>query len=66
MRCGTSRQTSTRNERIIRCELALELDCTPARLTKLRTARLADMALAMRITQWLGQPAAAFIHPAQW
>jgi hypothetical protein len=21
---------------------------------------------AMRITQWLGQPAAVFIHPAQW
>jgi hypothetical protein len=46
--------------------LAQELDCTPARLTNLRTARLADMDLAMRITQWLGQPAAAFIHPAQW
>jgi hypothetical protein len=47
-------------------ELARELDCTPSRLTNLRTARLADMALAMRVTQWLGQPAAAFIHPAQW
>jgi hypothetical protein len=47
-------------------ELAHELNCTPARLTNLRTARLADMDLAMRITQWLGQPAAAFIHPAQW
>lgn len=47
-------------------ELADELNCTPARLTNLRTARLADMDLAMRITQWLGQPAAAFIHPAQW
>jgi hypothetical protein len=35
-------------------------------LTNLRTARFADMDLAMRITQWLGQPAAAFIHPAQW
>jgi hypothetical protein len=47
-------------------ELADELDCTPARLTNLRTARLADMDLAMRITQWLGRPAAAFIHPAEW
>ena len=47
-------------------ELARELSCTPNRLTNLRTARLADMDLAMRITQWLGQPAAAFIHPAQW
>ncbi len=46
--------------------LARELDCTPSRLTNLRTARLADMELAMRVTQWLGRPAAAFIHPAQW
>jgi hypothetical protein len=46
--------------------LAEELDCTPSRLTNFRTARLADMDLAMRTTQWLGQPAAAFIHPAQW
>jgi hypothetical protein len=47
-------------------ELAAKLDCTPSRLTNLRTARLADMDLAMRITQWLRQPAAAFIHPAHW
>jgi hypothetical protein len=47
-------------------ELAQELDCTSSRLTNLRTARFADMDLAMRITQWLGQPAAAFIHPARW
>jgi hypothetical protein len=47
-------------------ELAEELDCTPARLTNLRTARLADMDLTMRVTQWLGQPAARFIHPAEW
>jgi hypothetical protein len=47
-------------------ELAAELDCTPSRLTNLRTARLADMDLTMRITQWLGKPAASFIHPAQW
>jgi hypothetical protein len=43
-----------------------ELDCTPSRLTNLRTARLADMGLTMRITQWLGQPAATFIHPVRW
>jgi hypothetical protein len=47
-------------------ELAQDLDCTPSRLTNLRTARFADMDLAMRITQRLGQPAAAFIHPALW
>ena len=47
-------------------ELAHELNCTPSRLTNLRTARFADMDLAMRITQWLCQPAAVFIHPAQW
>jgi hypothetical protein len=46
--------------------LADDLGCTPARLTNLRTARLADMDLVMRVTQWLRQPAAAFIHPAQW
>ncbi|MGI8523129.1 MAG: hypothetical protein ACR2K3_07440 [Nocardioides sp.] len=47
-------------------ELARDLDCTPSRLTNLRTARLADMDLVMRITQWLGRPARGFIHPAQW
>jgi hypothetical protein len=47
-------------------ELAHELNCTPSRLTNLRTARFADMDLAMRVTQWLGQPAAAFIHHARW
>jgi hypothetical protein len=46
--------------------LAHELNCTPGRLTNLRNARLADMDLAMRTTQWLGRPAAAFIHPADW
>jgi hypothetical protein len=33
---------------------------------ELRTARLADMDLAMRTTQRLGRPAAAFIHAARW
>jgi hypothetical protein len=43
-----------------------ELGCTPARLTNLRTARLADMDLALRVTQWLRRPAAAFVHPSRW
>ena len=47
-------------------ELAGVLDTTPARLTNLRTARFTDLTLAMRITQWLRRPAAAFIHPADW
>jgi hypothetical protein len=46
--------------------LAEELNCTLSRLTNLRTARLADMDLTMRTTQWIGQPAAVFIHPARW
>lgn len=44
--------------------LAAQLGCTPSRLTNLRTARMADMALTMRVTQWLGRPAAQFIHAA--
>ncbi len=47
-------------------QLARLLDTTSARLTNLRTARFTDLALAMRITQWLRRPAAAFIHPAAW
>lgn len=46
--------------------LAAGLECTPARLTNLRSARLADMGLAMRVTQWLGVPAARFVVPARW
>jgi hypothetical protein len=46
--------------------LAQELGSTPSRLTNLRTARMADMELTMRVTQWLGRPAAEFIHAAQW
>jgi hypothetical protein len=55
-----------RERRLTWRELAGELDCTPSRLTNLRTARLADMDLTMRVTQWVRQPAAAFVHPAQW
>jgi hypothetical protein len=45
-------------------ELAEQIGCTPSRLTNLRTARQADMALVMRVTQWLGKAAAEFIHSA--
>ncbi len=46
--------------------LAQDLGCTPGRLTNLRAARMADLELTMRITQWLRRPAADFIHPARW
>jgi hypothetical protein len=46
--------------------LAEELNCTPNRLTNLRTARLADMDLTMRVTQQVRQPAAAFVYAASW
>ncbi|HEX5116109.1 MAG TPA: hypothetical protein VFW65_13015 [Pseudonocardiaceae bacterium] len=46
--------------------LADTLDCTPSRLTNLRTARLADLELTMRLTQWLEKPAADYIVAAQW
>jgi hypothetical protein len=55
-----------RQQNLTWADLAEKLGCTPGRLTNLRTARLADMDLAMRIAQWLRQPAAAFIHPAEW
>jgi len=45
-------------------QLADEIGCTPSRLTNLRTAKLADMDLTMRVTQWLEAPAARFVHPA--
>ncbi len=51
-------------QRLTWAELAARLGCRPSRLTNLRTARMTDMALAMRVTQWLGRPAAEFIHPA--
>jgi hypothetical protein len=55
-----------REQQLSWAALASELDCTPNRLTNLRTARLADLELTLRITQLLGRPAAAFIYPAQW
>jgi hypothetical protein len=62
----TALNEQRRQQKLTWAELAEELDCTPSRLTNLRTARFADMGLAMRVTQWLRQPAAAFIHPAPW
>jgi hypothetical protein len=55
-----------RERQLTWAELAEELNCTPSRLTNLRTARLADMDLTMRITQWLGKPAAQFVHAVRW
>jgi hypothetical protein len=55
-----------RDQRLTWAALAQALDCTPNRLTNLRTARLADMGLTMRIAQRMGQPAATFVHPAKW
>jgi hypothetical protein len=47
-------------------ELARIIGCTPSRLTNLRTARMADLGLTMRLTQMLRRPAADFVHAAQW
>jgi hypothetical protein len=55
-----------RDQQLTWAALAERLECTPSRLTNLRTARLADLELTMRITQRLARPAALFIHPAQW
>lgn len=46
--------------------LGHELGCSPGRLTNLRTARLADMGLAMQVTQWVGRPAAGFVDSTRW
>ncbi|GGL37998.1 hypothetical protein H9L10_12420 [Phycicoccus endophyticus] len=46
--------------------LAEVVGCSPARLTNLKAARLADIDLVVRLTQWLGRPAAAFVRPATW
>jgi hypothetical protein len=48
-------------------QLAAALGCTSNRLTALRTAKFAaDMDLAMRIVQWIEQPAEDFIYLATW
>jgi hypothetical protein len=46
--------------------LGAELECSPSRLTNLKTARLADMGLVMQITQWLRAPAARYVHATDW
>jgi hypothetical protein len=43
-------------------ELAGQIGCTRSWLTNMRTARMADMALTMRVTQRLRRPAAEFSH----
>jgi hypothetical protein len=48
-------------------QTAQELRCQPGQLTSLKTARFATgMSLAMRITQWVGRPAADFVYQARW
>lgn len=48
-------------------QTAQDLRCQPGQLTGLKTARYATgMALAMRIPQWVGSPAADFIYLARW
>ena len=51
-----------RDQRLTWAALAEQLDCTPSRLTNLRTARLADLELTMRITQRLAN-AGSPVHP---
>ncbi|QHT57554.1 hypothetical protein GXP71_16730 [Cellulomonas sp. H30R-01] len=55
-----------RNRELTWAAVGVELHCTPNRLTNLKTARLADMGLVMQITQWLGEPAARYIHATDW
>ncbi|MGC2486817.1 MAG: hypothetical protein WA359_11310 [Acidimicrobiales bacterium] len=48
-------------------ELATALRCTSNQLTGLRTAKFAtNIALAMRITQWLERPASDFVYASKW
>jgi trans-aconitate methyltransferase len=48
-------------------QTAQDLGCQPGQLTGLKTARYATgMGLAMRITQWVGRPAADFMYLARW
>ena len=56
-----------RDEKLTWNQLGVALGCSANRLTALRTAKFAtDMDLAMRIVQWVGRPAADFVHPATW
>ena len=48
-------------------ELARQLRCSEHQLTGIKTARYAiAMTLAMKIVQWLEQPASTFIYTAEW
>ncbi len=58
---------SRTNRGVTWVQIAQTLRCQPGQLTGLRTARYATgMLLAMRITQWVGRPAADFIYRARW
>ena len=47
--------------------LAAQLGCQPSQVSGLRRARYGTgMGLAMRCVQWLGCPAATFVHPRGW
>ncbi|NYJ73149.1 helix-turn-helix domain-containing protein [Allobranchiibius huperziae] len=65
-RLHTALNDERREQGLTWAQLAEQIGCTPARLTNLRSARQADLALVMRVTQWLGRPAAAFVHSARW
>ena len=59
--------THRREEHLTWQSLADLLGCTQSQLTGIKTARFAiGMRLAMRITQWLGRPAADFVYAASW
>lgn len=47
-------------------QLADVIGCTPSRLTNLRGAKQADLALVMRVTQWLARPSTDFISAVSW
>jgi len=48
-------------------ELARLIRCGPSQLTGIRIARYAiGMRLAMRIVQWLEEPASTFVYAAEW
>ena len=56
-----------REEKMTWAQLAVVLRCQPNQLTNLKRARFATgMRLAMRVTQWLGRPAADFVYAAAW
>jgi hypothetical protein len=66
-RLYTTMNEKRKEESLTWPELATVLGCTPSQLTGLRTAKFATgMDLAMGIVQWLGRPAADFVHAATW